>query len=430
MTASTSNPGLPPAGNSVLGTTARIVGSKVLSGISSAGVIIVTARQLGPEGRGVFVLVFTLATFSMVVCGLGINISGRLQLVTAHNPVSSREYFGLGSALGVTQGAVSGALAAVLLPVLDVYLSWSEVGLVAALAVTLFANYIAIDALNAYGHTVAAAAVDALGSAAQLLLVVGVAVADRTALAPFLLALISAYALQAVFGFAYLRRVGIDIRPRYGVTEWIRLLRHGPSGMAIQLGQHSIFKLDRYLIALFLSPGAVGVYSVAAAFPEMLRLLPVAMAQPVLYGLASGTATRVDFARSRRAGLMLMVAGAAITAAVAPWAVPVLFGPDYKSAITPLRLLLGAEVALAVYYIDGAALTGQRRVRETASAVLIGLVVAIAGYLALIPWLGINGAAMASVIAYASMATVVRVRIRRQPGALPPTSRTVVGNVD
>jgi len=398
----------------MLQTAAVIAVLKAISGMTSAGVIIITARALGPSGRGVFVLVFTLTTLAMILCGLGISISGRLQLVARPNPVSSRDLFGLGSVLAVLQVLTCAAAAALLLPLLDVHLAAAVIGIVAALGGLLFTSFLFVEVLNAYGFTVAAAVVDVLGSTMQLALVVGVATAGQTTVKWYVAALAAAYGFQTLVGAVYLRRLRVNLRPRFRGAQWRRLLAHGPSGMTVQFGQYSVFKVDRYFVAAFLSPAAVGLYSVAAAFPEMLRVLPVALAQPVFYGLSSQSTSNEDFARARRICLAVMVVGAAVAVLLAPLMVRVLFGDEYAGAVSALRLLVVAEVGLAVYYVDSSALSGQRRVREAAAAVLVGLVVALVGYATLIPWLGINGAAIASMIAYASMGAVAHVRLHGQ----------------
>jgi O-antigen/teichoic acid export membrane protein len=398
-------------------TTRGIVLAKAVSGAGSAGVVVVTARQLAPEGRGVFVLLFTLTTFALFACGLGVNISGRLELVAADDPVRSGDYLGLTCALTLLQALVCALLAVTLLPLLDVRLSASTVVAFTLLGGSVIAGYLIIDALNAYGHTVPAAVVDAVAGLLQLAFVLIVAALGATTVEPFLAALFGAYALEIVLGLYVLRRIGVPIRPHYHWPHWLRLLRRGPSAMAIQLGQLSIFKIDRYLVALFLSPAAVGVYSVAAAFPELLRIAPNAMAQPVFYRLASRSASVRDFARARRLCLALMVVVGAVIALAAPSIVSIAFGPEYSGAVTPLRLLLVAELGLAVFYIDGASLSGQDRVRETAAAVVAGVVVAVASYLVLIPAFGINGAAIGSIAAYFTMGLVARIYLSRSERA-------------
>lgn len=396
----------------MLGTAAVVAILKGVSSLASAGVIILTARALGPAGRGVFALVFTLGTFSMILCGLGISISGRLQLVARPTPVSSRDFFGLGSVLAMLQVLTCAAAAALLLPLFDVRLSAGVVGLVAALGGLLFTSLLLIDVLNAYGFIVGAAVVDLCGSAMQVGLVVGLAAADERGVKWYVAALTAAYGFQTLVGVAYLRRLRVDLRPRFRGAEWRRLLAHGPSGIAVQFGQYSVFKVDRYFVAAFLSPAAVGLYSVAAAFPEMLRVLPLSLSLPVFYGMSSESTSDEAFARARRICLAVMVVAVACAVLLAPLMLRVLFGDEYVGAVSALRLLLVAEVGLALYFIDASALGGQRRVKESAAAVLVGFVVALIGYATLIPRLGINGAAIASVIAYASMGVVAHARLR------------------
>ncbi len=56
---------------------------------------LVTARALGPTGRGELVLMLTLASFALLICSLGVNTAGRIHLVADVDPVQSGAYLGL-----------------------------------------------------------------------------------------------------------------------------------------------------------------------------------------------------------------------------------------------------------------------------------------------------------------------------------------------
>jgi O-antigen/teichoic acid export membrane protein len=184
--------------------------------------------------------------------------------------------------------------------------------------------------------------------------------------------------------------------------------------MAVGLAELLAFRLDRYLVGVFLVPSAVGVYAAAAAAPELLRMPVATVAQPVFYRLAAGSATLADFRRTRQ--ILLAATGAMVLVLViaAPVAIRLAFGAAYQGAVTPLRVLLLAEFGVTLFYLDGSALAGVDRTRESAWAAMAGLFVTAVGDVVLIPKYGLAGAAWASVIGYSLMGAATHWFLRRQ----------------
>jgi O-antigen/teichoic acid export membrane protein len=253
----------------------------------------------------------------------------------------------------VVEAVVSTLLAAVFLPVVGVHLSPAALVGAGLLGGSLLAQYTLFDAINAYGRTDWAAALDAVGSVAQIVLVLVLAARGVQDVAAYLTALTVANGLQVGLELVSLRVMGISIRPRYRREAWRLLLRSGLPGAGLSLAQMLTFKVDRYLVGLFLTPTAVGLYSVAAAVPEMLRVPCVALSNSFFYRIASGAARPADFAALRRAFILGAAVLAAIAAIAAPFGVRVVFGKDYLGAVGSLRVLLLAEVGVSVFQLDG-----------------------------------------------------------------------------
>lgn len=399
----------------LVGTTASILAFKLLSTAAIVVVGVVTARQLQPSGRGVFVLLIATASFGLLISSLGVNVSARILLVAKVDPVSSGDYLGLSAALVLLQTFVCAALGLLLLPAVNVRLSVPVLVLFAFLGAALLAQYLLNDTLNAFGYTTQATTVEAAGSVLQVLLVLLLAAFGHRSVTPFIAALLVANTTQALLGLYVLRRVAIDVRPRYRRSSWLLLLRKGLPGIPTSLGQLLTFRIDRYLVGIFLDPAAVGVYSVAATAPELLRLPSLAMGQPILYRLASGSAGVGEFRRIRNLCLVATVALAGVVAAAAPIGVRILFGPEYLEAVTPLRLLLLGELGIAVFYLDGAALAGTNRLKALAAAAMVGLGAVTFLDLLLIPAFGLAGAAVASAVAYSVMGGAAALLVRRSP---------------
>lgn len=409
-----------PVTRSLVGTTASMVGFKMVSTAAVVGVGVVTARQLEPSDRGAFVLMVTIASFGLLISSLGVNVSARVYLVAEDDTVPSGDYIGLAGALAALQAVVCFVLGLTLLPVVGVRLSYPALLLFALLGAALLGQYLLNDALNAYGHTILATTVEAAGSFTQLTLVVVLAFAGQRSVGPFIGALLVANGCQTMFALVVLSRVGVSVRPHYCRARWRLLLRKGLYGIPAALGQLLTFRIDRYLVGLFLNPAAVAVYAVAATAPELLRLPSLALGQPILYRLASGSASPREFRRVRTLCLALTIVSSAVVALVAPTAVRIIFGSAYLEAVTPLRLLLLGELGIAIFYLDSASLAGTNKLRYFAIASMVGLGVVAVLDIGLIPLFGLAGAAWASVAAYSAMGAAAALLTRRAERVVQP----------
>jgi O-antigen/teichoic acid export membrane protein len=396
-------------------TTSGIVVCKALSVGASAGAALLTAHQLGPSGRGVLVLLLTLASLVTLIGSLGMNLAARIHLVGDMDRMELADYLGLSAVLTAAAMVLCVAVGAVLLPFVDVHLSAADQLLFGALAGSIQAPFLLNAAINAYGFTARAAAVDAAGTVAQLVLTAALMIAGQRRVDAYVAALVLGNVLQVLLGVRTLRPTAGSLRPRFDRSAWKPVVRTGLPGIAIDLSAILTFRLDRYLIGLFLDPAAVGIYSVAATAPELLRLPALAMGQPMFHRLAAKTARVEDFARTRLLCLLATGALALATYAVAPFAVRTLFGSDYEGAITPLRVLLLAEFGITLFLIDGAcAAAAFGHLRDAAAAAVSGCVVVVVADLVLIPSHGVVGAAWGSVIAYSVTGLVARGILRRR----------------
>lgn len=421
-----------PAPRNLFGTTVSIVVCRGFSVLASSAVAVLSARQLGPSGRGALVLLVTLAPFTAAVCSFGVNLSGRVWMVAARDPVPLAEYLGLTAVLAVWEAAVCTAAGSVLLPLAGVRLPLDELvlfGLYGAIALT---QTLTTDALNTFGYTVLAARVEVAGFLVQLGLILGLVIAGTQRFQLFALGIMVAGFVQIVITLFFLQLRVAPIRPRYNGRNWRHLIRTGWPSIPSGLSQLLTFRVDRYFVGVFMTPAAVGVYSVASTVPEFLRIVPLALGQSAFYRVASGKSTPQDFRRPLAACVAATVACGTLIWLLAPLAVRVLFGPQFSGAVTPLRILLLAEVAMTVFNVDGAVLAGLGRLADGAVAAVSGLIVVVALDLFLIPRDGLLGAAWASVIAYTFMSGIVYLYLRRRsssPSMAAPDRRDGRGPV-
>ncbi len=401
---------------------AVITGWLGLSAVASLGQAMVTARMLSLGGRGALVVLLTVSALGSLVGGLGTNVAFRHYFGRGDPRVSLGDYLGL--SLTVAPPAT------VLVTVASlqvIHLSGgarADADLVGAIAVLAVANLLAVqvlDALNAAGAIALAAGLVAATGLVQLgLLLAG----PRHPSLPHILVILAlCWAAQAAAGVAVLARSGLSVRPRADRRAWRLLIVKGVPALGLNVGATMAFRFDRVLVAAFGGAGAAAVYSIAAAAGEALRLVPGSVGQVVFHRTARGTLSRAALRRATRVLLALLLVAAGVLALAAPWLVRTLFGPGYAAAVTPMRLLLVAELLLAPFLVECRALSGLGRTGAAGGAGLLGLAVSLVTYPVLVPWRGPAGAAVGSMLAYALMTAVARRALGGELGT-PPVIRS------
>ncbi len=399
---------------------AVITGWLGLAAVASLGQAVLTARMLPLAGRGALVVVLTVSAFGALVGGLGTNVAFRHFFGLPDPPVSLGDYLGL--TLAMTPIAVVPVTGASMLVLtlsggarVDAALVLAAAGLAAA---TMLANQ-TLDALNAAGSIRLAAGIVAGTGLVQLgLLVVG---PPRPSLEHILVVLAAGWAAQAAVCVAALAWSGMSTRPRRDRVAWRLLIGKGLPALGLNVGATVAFRFDRLLVAAFGGASAAAVYSIASATCEALRLLPGSVGQVVFHRAARGRLSRPALARVTRGVCAVLLVAAGVLMLLAPWLLRTLFGSGYAGAVTPMRLLLAAELLLAPFLIECRVLTGLGRTRAAGGIGLVGLLLSVATYPVLVPWLGPAGGAIASMLAYTLMSVLTRLALRVElaPGTTP-----------
>jgi O-antigen/teichoic acid export membrane protein len=176
-------------------------------------------------------------------------------------------------------------------------------------------------------------------------------------------------------------------------------------GMKGQLGnlvQLLNYRLDQYIVLLFVSASGVGIYAVSVTTSQSIWFLANAVAAvllPRLTAADAGEAARTTPLVCRNTLLISAIAAVAL-GVVSPWLVPGLFGGEFDSAVAPLLWLLPGTVALAGSKVLTSYIFSQGRPFTNSMITLAALAITVVADLALIPPFGVTGAAAASSIAY------------------------------
>jgi O-antigen/teichoic acid export membrane protein len=374
-----------------------------------AGLILLTdvvlARVLGADGKGRFTLVLLLSQLGAITIGLGLDRA--VGYSVAQTADVARRALGNGAAWVVVVGG-AGMLAALVLAVTAAIPNLGSADLVfAALALPLeLAFSFGVVALLGRRLVGAYNATRLLRRGLLFVGLVSVAVAGLDLVAALVVNLLALVASVAVMLRAVARQGVAPGRPDAGLLR--QQMRYGLRSWPGSLADRFQFRLDAFIVNAVVGVSATGVYSVASSAAEALWYVPSALGA-VLFGRAAAAGRDAAPLASTvtRMTLALGVVVAVPAALVAPLAIEALYGPAFAEAPRALALLLPGVVAYGVVTVLSQYLLAIDAPGRSTAVRLIGLAVNVGANLALVPRMGIQGAAIASSISYTATAVLM-----------------------
>jgi O-antigen/teichoic acid export membrane protein len=213
---------------------------------------------------------------------------------------------------------------------------------------------------------------------------------------------------------ASVHRHGLD-RPSLSLARaslWYGIRAHG-----VNMGSYVNARLDLLIMPAFLSSAHVGLYSVATNVSWIVFALSGS-----LWALALPLATHrgptdpETVGKFLRTTMAIGVVVAAGLAALAPVALPLVYGSEFVDATTALRILLPGSVLFAGAVILVSGLLSMNRPLLATVTQGVGAVVTIAGLVIFLRSGGIIAAAIISSVAYATVLVVALIAYMRITG--------------
>lgn len=388
------------------------------------------ARWLGPSGRGLLGLMISVNSLALALTSAGLPLAvvyfaSRRDVQPARILGGTLLYGGAMAALFIPAGLLLGgvfaellsdgygslawALTAVLVPV--VFIDWTTHGQLQGMMRFGFFNVLLVGSQVAYAVVVVV-----------LLGVFNLGVAGGV---------IAAGAQSAVMIVGSLTVILRDGAPRLDRALLRRMLHYGSRVQVGAIFQITNARLDVIVLHFFRPLTQVGYYVVAENIAELVITLARAFQGGVLplvsryEGEDRQAATSVDAVRHYGILAALGVLGDAVLGSLVIFFA---FGSQFRPAIVPMLILLPGIWFLGVGVVIQGDLGG--RGRPGASSALAGLAAGATVVLdfALIPPLGVIGAALASVVAYTTFGFASLVTLRRVSGV--PLRRLVIPTRD
>jgi O-antigen/teichoic acid export membrane protein len=376
---------------------------------------IVTARALGPDGRGVTVALLTVSQLAGFLFAMGVAQS--LSYFIARRPQDGPRLLTTWLLMLVPLTALAIAISEALLPTifatdqqaLDIG-RWFMFSIV--LVVGLELNYGLLLGIHDFF------VYNVLRFAQPVVIALSLVVMwwlDELTVESALIASIAGSVLVLLIGLLRaVRRIGVGPpAPGLGLTS----LWYGVRGQGSTVAANVTARLDVAMLPAFVTSGSVGLYSVATNISLIVYQLSNTFAGLVLPAAA----------RDPQRGPLKVVgslwaslaAAAVIALVLALFARPLLgfvYGDEFRDAAEPLLLLLPGAVLFAGSSILGAGLLAAGRPFTATLPQLVGMAVTVVGLFVFLRIGGITAAALVSTVSYATVFFVTLVAYKAVTG--------------
>lgn len=385
-----------------------------------AGIFV--ARELGPDGRGIYTWLLTLTGVGATFATFGLdNANRRLAAQTPHHiPTLIRLNVLLVSFAGVAIAIILGLLAWGQ-PASGHNLGWISM---AMLAVPLNALSRSLSPVLVAQGRIAAATLFTFLPRVLLTVAFGILLAtgwvtQGTALGANLLMSVTSVTMVAWLLHGMFRQT-----PHSKIAAYLKSMWGTYAGVYIATVSFFLMqKVDVLLIGYLLTNAATGYYGVASNMVDLM-ITPVTIISGLLATrFAAGHVGRLSW-QVLVFTMGLTVAGCIFTYAIAPWLIPFLFGASFAPAVPVLQLLCPAVVALSLFMLMQNALTSLGRARYMVIPPMLGCVTNIVLNFILIPQSGLAGACWATIISYTLAAITATLLVQSKWKALSRPAAT------
>jgi O-antigen/teichoic acid export membrane protein len=383
--------------------------------IGLGGVIV--ARALGPATRGEYAAITAWFGIACIVGQMG--LPAALCFYVSKDPQRARDYVATSRAMMIATGLVAFIGGLLLAPVLSrgnpVVADGYRIAF--ATSVVTFVGVAYTYALQAR-HLLQWNLVRAIQPVLSLFALCALWLLKLLTLETALFILAIALALQLGWGYWSCRRN--SLAPGRGrVSLFAPLAAYGIAQIAALTPATLNAQLDQLVLSQTVAAADLGRYAVAVSLTMLPMPLVAAIGNVAFPRLA---AQHVVTDATRRMQHHAVVASAGIAAVilvplalVAYWLIPFLFGAGYRGAVPLLWILTPGAVFLACGQVVGDLLRGRNHPTVVAWAQGLAAIFTVVLLIALLPIVGVYGAAIASTAAYGAALAVMLHSLRHLP---------------
>ncbi len=377
-------------------TSGAIQGLNVITGV-------LLARSLGPSGRGELGAILLWSGLFATLGSLG--VADAIAYHTARRTAPIPSVVGTVTAFWVLQSAVIVGFGVAIVP-----LALGHYGRHATDIALLYLAYIPcflaivyvmslLQGMRRFGAFQALRLAQIVIAAAGVVLFAAVGgLSVGTAVGVYL----GAYAAVGLAALILLSRACVS-RPRFDRRLARALLGFAARSHTSNVSSLFNERLDQLVISVFLAPVQLGLYIVAVTLTSLTSLVGQSVSMIALPVVAAEHPGPARDAVVRHYVRLTVIGATALTVPMivfAPAIVAVFFGRAFVPAVGVTRVLLVAAVVLTTTRLVQSVLKAAGKPLDAGISEFVALGATIASLAVLLPWLGILGAGIASLLAY------------------------------
>lgn len=387
---------------------ARSSAVKVAADIGTLGsgtiVSIVTARELGPSGKGTLSALLFMSALLIQTSSLGMGDASVVWIAQGRVSVQRALSCGLTVCMGASLAAVL-ALAGyglLQLPLEEPYVAPALAAAAIGLGISGAAQMLLFIVYGTGGALALSAVTLMMSFVTAISVALFVAVLDLSLLGATLGTLAGGGASLAA-GIALVWRRNLRLRLGYDQTYVASAVRYGLKSQLANIFAVSSARVDLLIVYAIAGSAAAGQYSVALTIGTLASTAAIAISYASFGGLAGASeSAAIDLLlRTARIALLLSLSGALLGAVLVPFAVPLAFGQGFSGAVGPSAILLLANVLWSGQWILSRGIAARGDTSLALSSFAANLTVMVIGDVLLVPGFGATGGAIAFLVASA-----------------------------
>jgi O-antigen/teichoic acid export membrane protein len=403
--------------SSVGRTIVRTAGFNMASTVAAGLAGILLARTVGPTVRGEYAAITAWFGIALMVGGMG--QPAALCFYVARDPLRARQYVATSRAMMLATGAVALLAGMLLAPVLSRGNPEVATGYRIAFGASIVAFVAASYTFSLQARDLRRWNVVRISQPVLSVLAMGALwPLHLLTLRNALVVLAATMLLQLIWAYRCCRQTGLAPgRPERALVR--PLATYGAAQIAALTPAALNGYLDQLVLSQTVPPADLGRYAIAVSLTSLPIPLVSAIGNVAFPRLA---ARRVVTAATRRLQILAVLASAGLAAGmlvpfalVAYWLVPFVFGAGYRAAVPLVWILTPGAVFLACGQVVGDLLRGRNHPSVVAWAQGLAAVFTVVLLFALLPLVGVAGAAIASTVSYGVALTLMLRSLLRLP---------------
>lgn len=372
---------------------------QIMSALLMVAFAVVSARWLGPAGKGEFSVVSTVALVAASLLGLG--LPQALTTWVSNDRFSVREGLFAGYVWAIACAGLILVVSMLLrVETLAIRVLWFTTG---ALLLDQTMTGIAVGS----GDLKAALSYRVLGSGSQVAFMAAGLVLGLTPSIPVVTIVYFGIAGLAVVvvSSGMVRRTGGRSAERFEFANLVKqmpaLAGFGLRAIPAQLLAMANMRVDIIILSGSVTSAVVGVYALAVSATLLVGMVPAAVGQALTRGFGLGDDPIARLRLGLQSSLIFGVISGAILALVSPFAVPLVFGRGFAPATEYIWIMTPFTAVFSLVQVSYPFFYSQLH-KPLIHSVIVGITVAIDVLLVavLAPLYGGMGAAVASAVAY------------------------------